>query len=217
MPLYLNVKHRFFHLVVWKITENETELCARLKLHPSDEERYEQLHTPPRRREFLALRECLRQQIGHNPAVHYHPTGKPYLQRPENISFTHSHNYAAVIRSSQLSVGIDLEGKRPSIQRIQSRFVRPEEARSLRPDLLLEQLTTLWSAKECAVKITGNRRLDFLREIRISPFFQRSPQALTGRIILPAGAVPIQLYSKQYPDFHLTFGWAQPSHSHLLA
>lgn len=216
MPLYLNVKHRFFHLAVWKITENESELYSRIQLHPSDEERYEQLHTSPRRREFLALRECLRQQIGYNPPVHYHSTGKPYLHRPENISFTHSHHYAAVIRSSHLRVGIDLEGRRPGIQRIQSRFVRPEEAHSLRPDLLLEQLTTLWSAKECAVKITGNRRLDFQREIRIAPFFQRSPQALNGRIVLPRGTVPIQLYSKQHSDFHLTFGWALPSHSHLL-
>lgn len=211
MPLYHNVKHRFFQLSIWHITEEEEELTEDLVLHPSDERQLRALHTPARRREFMALRQCLKEHYqGDNPAVHYRRSGKPYLTEPHHISFSHTRHYAAVISSRRLRVGIDLECVRPTMKRIEPKFARPSEQRALPQENRLSALTSLWSAKECAVKITGNRRLDFLKEIHVAPFSPRQPRRMRGLVYHRGQSLPLSFLSKPYPDFQLTMGWVQP-------
>lgn len=211
MPLYHNVKHRFFQLSIWHITECEDALREDLSLHPSDERQLRALHTPARRCEFLALRQSLRQHYaGQNPPVHYRRSGKPYLTMPHHLSFSHTRRYAAVITSQRLRVGIDLECVRPTIARIEPKFARPAEQRALPAQDRLSALTSLWSAKECAVKITGNRRLDFLKHVHIAPFSPRQPRRMRGLVYHRGQPLPLSFLSKPYPDFQLTIGWVQP-------
>lgn len=208
MPLFrrLNLGEHA-SIIIWKIEEKVEQMLPLISLHPTDGEKFTKLSHGAKQCEFLALRLCLREYFGHNPPVHYHLSGKPCLKNGKHISFSHTHGFAGLIIGHNGPVGIDLEVYRESIKRIAPKFLRKEEAAVLLPETEVEQIIHLWGAKEVMVKITGDRRLNFKKHLRVSPFFHQAFQETTGLILKEGLNKNVQLYFKTLDNLHLTYGW----------
>jgi len=207
MPLFcLKQIREDLILVIWKITENEEKLKRGVEIHPSDEKKVGKISHPDKRNEFFALRQCLKAALGENPEVFYKVSGKPYFKNGPYISFTHTEGFAGVVISKIWEVGIDLEIIKPQIARIAPKFIGEKEWNFVDKENLNLQ-TAIWGAKEVIIKIEGNRKLNFRKQLEISPF-KLSTKAST------LAFCHFNKYKKQYriniekmENLMLCYGW----------
>lgn len=208
MPLLNHLTFKLYDLVLWHITETKEQLLEGIVLHASDKNKLSTCKNPVRIAEFLALRQCLKIYFGYNPEVFYHETGKPYLKEGYEISFSHTRQYACMIISKSLNVGVDLEVFRENVQRIQSKFVRKEEAKMINEEPITH-LIAYWSAKEVIVKILGDRKLDFKKEIRLEPLALKTAMQGRGHVFKNNQHKSYYLLFKNFENFMLTYGWEE--------
>ncbi len=100
-------------------------------------------------------------------------TRKPFvLDERYHFSISHCGDYAAAIVSSRQRVGVDIEMPVEKLQRIQHKFLSPEEMFRF-PNLQdadnYTQLTHLWSAKEAVFKWYGLGKVDFREHMPMYP------------------------------------------------
>lgn len=210
MPLFQQIKiNNHIHVVIWQITEPLQELESQVTRNTSDSEKYATLNHVEKKREFLALRCCLKHFLGHNPEVFYKTNGKPYLKDNLNISFSHTNGYAAVAFSKNLNVGVDIEHPRKNIERISAKFLRKEELAVVKDQNKMEHLLFMWGIKECVIKITGNKKLSFKNNIRIAPFPYVSNGHTSALLHTGNRYINHTFYFKKYENLFLTFGWQQ--------
>lgn len=208
MPLYQRINiSESTSIIIWKIEESEEVLMSGVEMHPSDNERFERFSNPKKRNEFLALRQCLIEYFGKNPPVHYNEDGKPFLKNGYHISFSHTDGFAGMIVCSKNPVGIDLELFRDRIKRIAHKFIRTEEKESIQKETEVPHLTLYWGAKEVMVKITGNRRLNFINELAVNPFPYQPDCKTSGTIQTSDYQKKISLFFKSIDSLHITYGW----------
>ncbi len=207
MPLLYHINEIDLSILIWHIQEEEFKLKENIILHLPDSKKLAQLKHPCKRREFLALRQCLNYYYGQNPKVFYTSDGKPYLETKENISFSHTHGFASMIVSKTLKVGIDLEIFRKGIKRATAKFMRKAEFDSLDENKLIEHLIQYWGAKEVVVKIEGTRRLHFKKDIIISPFAYKPEQESTGELINGSQRKLYELRFSYIKPLIITYGW----------
>ena len=207
MSLLHHIDKTNFSVLIWQIEESEEELKKGIVLHPSDSLKLSQLNYPDKRKEFLALRQCLRVYFGFNPEVFYQKEGKPYLNNNNNISFTHTRNYAAIIVSKKLNVGIDLESYREGIRRVAPKFMLDDGIQSLSKENEVEHLTQYWGAKEVVVKIEGNRRLDFKKDIIVPPFTYHDHHETEAKLVNNGNPKTYELHFSYFKPLTLTYGW----------
>ncbi|MDR1258447.1 MAG: 4'-phosphopantetheinyl transferase superfamily protein [Tannerellaceae bacterium] len=155
---------------VWKIEESEDELLKQLTrydyINPMTSVRPEK-----RRREWLAVRVLLKELLGEETAIAYHSGGAPYLpEKKLYFSASHTTGYAAVILSEQGPAGIDIEYIDDRVNRVRSRFMRPEEEAMICPEHETEHLLVCWCAKEALFKLIGSRGVYLREHLCISPF-----------------------------------------------
>lgn len=150
--------------IVWKITESEEELRARLS-HPEYFEAKIRNLKPGSRRmmEILSVRRALKELMyGEEKRIVYDRYGKPSIDEPDApfISFSHTKQYVAVI-TSDVPVGIDIERRGDRVQRVVPQFLTPDEVTvlSLTPDIDLA-FHLAWSGKESAFKVLGQSFYD---------------------------------------------------------
>lgn len=198
-------------IILWKIDENEDYFHQMIALHPSDRQRLQRFSNEKKRKEFLALRCCLKDYFGNNPPVFYTDQGKPYLKNGYFISFSHTTGFAGIIVSKTCKVGIDLELFREGIKRIAHKFMRDEENKTLSKTNEVSHLTHYWGAKEVMVKITGDRRHDFRKELLICPFHYGYPGHTTGIISARDYKKEVLLFFENIDNLYLTYGWEKPS------
>ncbi len=196
-------------LILWEINEKEDDLLSQITLHPSDSERFKRFTHENKRKEFLALRCCLSEYFGENPEVFYTEDGKPYLKNDHFVSFSHSRQYAGIIVSKSVEVGLDLELYREGILRIAHKFMRPEEDASLAEETKIEHITYYWGAKEVMVKITGDRKHNFLTELSVKPFDYSNCVQSTGFISAKNYRKQVCLFFEKKDDLFITYGWEQ--------
>lgn len=85
--------------------------------------------------------------------------------------------------------------------------MREEEQYSVRDETKVEQIIHYWGAKEVMVKITGNRRLNFKKELKVAPFVHTAFSETTGLIRTKDYTKRVKLYFKTIDNLHLSFGW----------
>ena len=95
---------------------------------------------------------------------------KPFLQEDSfHFSISHCGDFAAVIISKQMQVGIDIEIPQPKIEMLQHKFLSQKERALLQniaePEIWL--LTTGWSIKEALFKWNNERAIDFIKHLQI--------------------------------------------------
>lgn len=211
MPLFKDLHFTSYRILIWKIEEEIEPLKKHIVLHPTDQAKYAQLKNSVRQKEFLALRQCLRLHFGKNPPVYYTEDGKPFLKSGEQISFSHTRDFAGLIISEKLKVGIDLETYHARVKKIEPKFMRPEEKHSIDAKKTTAHLIAYWSAKEVMVKIEGDRRLDFRKHLRVAPFCFKERQSSHGLLIDAKRWRKYHLEFLSFPEVLLTFGWQEKS------
>lgn len=91
------------------------------------------------------------------------PTGKPICDQ-YNLSISHHGKYFSLARSKK-PVGIDVEGPRTQLVRIQKKFLHPSEAQFAAD---VEKLQLIWSVKEVVYKIYDDDQMFFWRDIKVT-------------------------------------------------
>jgi phosphopantetheinyl transferase len=178
MPLFL--RHTAPLRGVWKIDESPVELFSRLAL-PANRRLPAKLRNTGRVREWLAVRALLKELLGEETCIAYHPGGAPYLpDRNLHIGISHTRGYAAVILSERHPVGIDIEYPNERALRVRRRFMNPEEEAMIDPAHEAEHLLLCWCAKETLYKLAGRSGTDPLRHLHLSPFAFGASGSLTA-------------------------------------
>ena len=189
-------------IVIWEITETETELQNGLSLSSEALKRLSKRRSSIHRKGYLAIRQLLK-SLGIPPEIHqYDGIGAPYLTDGRFISISHSKDKAAVVISST-PVGIDLEQYKHKIKLIAPRFLHSSEnERSVEMDELV-YLTQIWTAKEALYKLYKKPGLIFSNQIYIKPFKKGSTSG-EGLIIEKDKTSEYILYFRRFDTYYLT-------------
>ena len=160
-------------LAIWKIEESAEVLVAKLQLDEQEQAYFESLGQHMRQLHWLATRVLLRTllQTEHYIDCKADAHGKPYLVNfPHRISLSHSYDYAAVMISETLAVGIDIELIKPKIEALAPKFLTDTERSFIDPDHAVAHLYSCWAAKEDVYKLQGKSGISFKEHIHLQPF-----------------------------------------------
>lgn len=118
-----------------------------------------------RKNEFIGIRQ-LRNQLIPNEPILYNSNGKPFLGRCKNhISVSHS-SKSNCLAISKSPIGIDIEGIDERVMRIKTKYVNIEDKKHYQYNSV-EDLTILWTIKECLYKLYDLKGLNFKNDIRV--------------------------------------------------
>ncbi|QEC77866.1 4'-phosphopantetheinyl transferase family protein [Mucilaginibacter ginsenosidivorax] len=158
---------------LWKIEEQADELYKQLQLDEAEKAYVEKLSHSKRYLHWLGTRVLLRKMLSTDEYIDckVDAHGKPYLVNlPYHISLSHSFDYAAVMISKTHKVGIDIEQIKEKVERIASKFMRPDELAFIGEDKKIEHLYVCWCAKEAVYKCNGQKEVSFADNIFLEPF-----------------------------------------------
>lgn len=169
MPLFL--KHNSPLRGLWQIQETAEEMLNLLGADSLYIPLPENIRTEKRQQEWLATRLLLKELLGEETAIAYHPNEAPYLpSHPLYISISHTKGYVALLLQEQPFAGIDIEYRGERILKIRERFMHPEEEAGIDPVYEVEHLLIHWCAKEVLFKMIGQEEVDFKKHLHVVPF-----------------------------------------------
>ncbi len=157
-------------ILLWKITESLAELSSEVTLNPKNQQRFNGMKSELHQRAFLCVRKLLQLKGYTDFDLEYDQFGKPHLKDGKHISISHSHEYATLIISDEIT-GIDIELQRDKIIRIADKFVEPEwEFLDKESQEHIRKLTVIWGVKESIFKIRNEAGISFKDHIHVHPF-----------------------------------------------
>ncbi len=157
-------------ILLWKITEPLSELSAEVTLNPKNQVRFNGMKSELHQRAFLSVRKLLQQKGYTDFDLEYDQFGKPHLKDGKHISISHSHEYATIIISDEIT-GIDIELQREKIIRIAPKFAEKElEFLDKDNQEYIRKLTVIWGVKESIFKIRNEAGISFKDHIHMLPF-----------------------------------------------
>jgi phosphopantetheinyl transferase len=177
MPLAEKYDQADFGVVVWEITEPEDFFQERISYRSN-------ANNPSKALQQMASRYVLELMHPSFPfsRVQQLESGKLVLQNsPIDFSLTHTAEFAAVIMSTNLKVGIDIEKIDSRLLKVDKKFLNQHELAWIStPDLdsRIKMTTLCWSIKETVFKWWGAGGIDFAKHINI-----HDPVQLNGGII----------------------------------
>jgi 4'-phosphopantetheinyl transferase len=194
-------------IAAWEICEDAGELMQGLMLSPAERELYNTFRSDSRQRQWLAYRHLIKELVSpESYPVHYDEAGKPFLAGSDrHISVTHTENFAGVILSRQVRVGIDMEKVRPRIERVKEKFLSDDEISSIPREYRLEYLTLAWCAKEALYKLYGCRSLDFRQNLRLSLPVRQGSGHFQGSVVLHGKQTEYELFYERYDDLYVVW------------
>jgi len=152
-------------LLLWKLSETETQLNNLVNLSISSKLRLDLIKSSSQRKQFLGVQNLLSLHNINNEILFYDNNGKPHLLNNKFISISHSFDYCGVI-VSDVKVGIDIEKFRSKILNISKKFVSESDL-ALIKESSVENITKVWSIKEAVYKAFGHNKIDFKKNIII--------------------------------------------------
>ena len=153
-------------LIVWEISETINDLMTEVMLSEDSLKLLNQRKSEIHKKQFLAIRNILKELSIHDQDLVYDESGKPFIRDGQNISFSHSEMYAAVIIGKQ-TVGIDIEIRRDKILKIKEKFLEIEL--NYPGDLNSEKALIYWNIKESIFKTVSDAEIDFRKNILVLP------------------------------------------------
>jgi phosphopantetheinyl transferase len=157
-------------ILLWKITEPLSELSAEVTLNPKNQVRFNGMKSELHQRAFLSVRKLLQLKDYTDFDLEYDQFGKPHLKDGKHISISHSHEYATIIISDEIT-GIDIELQREKIIRIAPKFAEKElEFLDKDNQEYIRKLTVIWGVKESIFKIRNEAGISFKDHIHMLPF-----------------------------------------------
>ena len=171
MPLYKKIEvNSTTTIYVWKVEEDFNWLFRNTSLRDVSLARLEGMKSEIHQRGFLSVRHLLNEAGYTDFDLFYDENGKPNLKDGKHISITHSHNFSAIIVSSE-NVGIDLELQREKITRIADKFIEYEFSYLNKKERdYVRKLTVIWGAKEAKYKMCNSRSLSFKDDMKVEEF-----------------------------------------------
>jgi len=156
---------------IWKVEETSEQLLSLL----NEDSQYhfipDEIRTEKRRQEWVAVRLLVKELIGREVIIAYHPSGSPYLPDSSlHISISHTKGYVAVLLQEEPFAGIDLEYRGDRVLKIRSRFLSDMEEKSIDLDHEADHILIYWCAKEALFKMIGQTDVDFKNHLHIEPF-----------------------------------------------
>ena len=154
-------------ICVWAMDGSEEETLKGLRLSKSDEALIARQKLPKRRTEKAACRLALAFLLGQRDlTVWYDCEGAPHIDN-YYVSFSHTAGYAAVAISAAHPVGIDIEQVGGRLPRLAHKFLNAKELSAvIKTDNRL--LHFYWGAKEAALKLNGQKDIDFINNITVN-------------------------------------------------
>ena len=153
-------------LIVWEISETINDLKTEDLLSKDSLKLLNQRKSEIHKKQFLAIRNILKELSIDDQDVVYDESGKPFIRNGQNISFSHSDMYAAVIIGKQ-TVGIDIEISRDRILKIKEKFLEIEL--NYPGNLSSDKALIYWNLKESIFKTVGDSGIDFKINILVLP------------------------------------------------
>ena len=153
-------------LIVWEISETINDLKTEDLLGKDSLKLLNQRKSEIHKKQFLAVRNILKELSIQDQDLVYDESGKPFIRNGQNISFSHSDIYAAVIIGKQM-VGIDIEIRRDRILKIKEKFLEIEL--NYPGDLNSEKALIYWNIKESIFKTVDSAEIDFRKNILVLP------------------------------------------------
>lgn len=176
--IYFDRQIEDVRVAVWHMTEDYDEILSLLPDADLVKNEAESRFKSQRRiMEWTTVRVLLYMVLGRQVNILYNEQGAPSLPDYEglNISISHTKEYVAIALSEKSKVGIDVEyiehdatdndGKPPRVVRVKDRFVRSDEFADNHISMLLH-----WSAKETVFKVLGREKVNFINDLKVSPF-----------------------------------------------
>lgn len=155
-------------VALWSITETEPELIQQLNPGPTESAHLESIKSEQRRLHWLAGRLLAAQFLPNFHQISYSESGKPYTPGESNpFSIAHSASMAA-FSMAPLPNGIDIELITPRIRKVTTKFLNQVELLQVGDNTTDDTLYIYWCAKEAIVKWSGDRTIDFKKQITIS-------------------------------------------------
>ena len=152
-------------LLLWKLSETETQLSNLLNISLSSKSKLDLIKSSSQRRQFLGVQNLLNLHKIKNNMLFYDDNGKPHLLNNKFISISHSFDYCGVIVSN-VKVGLDIEKFRSKILNISKKFVSQSDLGLIKLNSI-ENVTKVWSIKEAVFKAFGHNEIDFKKNIII--------------------------------------------------
>ena len=152
-------------LLLWKLSENETQLSNLVNISLSSKSKLDLMKSSSQRRQFLGVQNLLNLHKIKNDMLFYDDNGKPHLLNNKFISISHSFDYCGVIVSN-VKVGLDIEKFRSKILNISKKFVSESDLSLINLNSI-ENVTKVWSIKEAVFKAFGHNEIDFKKNIII--------------------------------------------------
>lgn len=171
MPLFQKKIQKGFSLGIWHITESLEELLKIKQISDTDRATFNSILHDSRKKEWLAARIALEQLTGKKDIrIIYNEQHKPFLENSaQHISISHSHSVLVVIIADK-ETGIDIELIKPTIEKVQEKYMSASESDSIQKENRLEQLAVYWCAKESLYKLYGKKELIFKEHLTIDAF-----------------------------------------------
>jgi len=163
MPLFVINEHISNNLLLWELSETETQLNNLVNICSKSKSRLDHIKSSSQKKQFLGVQNLLKLHQISNDILLYDDNGKPHLQNNKFISISHSFDYCGVI-VSDVKVGLDIEKLRSKILNISKKFVS-ESDRNLIKDDSVENITKIWTIKEAVFKAFGHNKMDFKKNI----------------------------------------------------
>jgi 4'-phosphopantetheinyl transferase len=167
--IYKNTHTANADLLIWEITETETQLMQQIEHFERYQQDYQKLKTQKRKLEFLAARVAFQLLTNASETIVYDPDGKPYCESKHyQLSISHTQQWLAVMTHPNLEVGIDIEVPNERFNTLYKRFLNPAEQQFFA--LNIPKIQLAWSAKEALYKLIGKEAVDFSTQLQIDDF-----------------------------------------------
>ena len=156
-------------VIIWEITELETQLISMLKLSKKDKTLLNSIKLDSKRKEFVVIRLILIFLNIETNNLIYDTYGKPLLKLNKFISISHCLNIL-VLALSTSEIGVDIEKERKKISIVKQKFLSRFENNFLTKNNEDKMLTRIWTSKEAIYKIINMPGISFKKNITIKPF-----------------------------------------------
>tara|TARA_B100001175_G_C19269826_1_gene523590 strand:- start:36 stop:659 length:624 start_codon:yes stop_codon:yes gene_type:complete len=165
MPVFVINDSVSNDLLLWKLSETETQLSNLVSISPGSKSKLNLIKSLSQKRQFLGVQNLLKLHQINNDILSYDDNGKPHLLNNKFISISHSFNYCGVI-VSDVKVGLDIEKLRSKILNISNKFVSASDRNLIKLDSV-ENITKIWTIKEAVFKAFGYSGINFKENILI--------------------------------------------------
>jgi len=158
-------------LGIWKMEETREELLQLFPGHRrSEADTYlRNIRSERRSIEWLSTRLMLLDLLGKEQLILNRKDGSPYLDDGKNnISISHTKDYAAILLHETSAVGVDIETRSERVIKIAGKFISDEEY--IDPAQKIVHQLLHWSAKESLFKLMNEQGIDFKQHLHIHPF-----------------------------------------------